>query len=190
MDGIGLNIYCEIAALFLIFFTVMKQTSSWKSIYTHTHTCWQANRTGPVAKPSLRSVAEGFPNWLALDVKSSTSSTNYETGRSCEKLKTANIVQWLQVYYTSDYVCGCAGKTRNSRTLVPEMRFQRCDHTGRLFHGFRGQSLPEWIPWTEQNRTVCQHTPGGYRLKKVGDFLMCLYLCGDRTYILLYSCLR
>lgn len=40
-------------------------------------TCWHANSTGPVANPSLRSAADGFPSWLAHDVKSSTSSTSY-----------------------------------------------------------------------------------------------------------------
>lgn len=42
-------------------------------------TCWHAKRTGPVARPSLRSAAEGFPKWLAPDVKSKTSSTNFRT---------------------------------------------------------------------------------------------------------------
>lgn len=45
-------------------------------------TCWQANRTGPVANPSLRSAAEGFPSWVAPDVKSKTSSTSYRAEKN------------------------------------------------------------------------------------------------------------
>lgn len=41
-------------------------------------TCRQANKTGPVANPSLRSAAVGFPRRSAHDVKSSTSSISWK----------------------------------------------------------------------------------------------------------------
>lgn len=41
-------------------------------------TCRQANKTGPVANPSLRSAAAGLPRRSAHDVKSSTSSISWK----------------------------------------------------------------------------------------------------------------
>lgn len=38
------------------------------------HTCWEANRTGAVARPSFRSAAVGFPSCKSLEIKSNKSS--------------------------------------------------------------------------------------------------------------------
>ena len=41
-------------------------------------TCWQANRTGPVANPSFRSADVGLPIWSEHEVKSNTSSISWQ----------------------------------------------------------------------------------------------------------------
>ena len=48
-------------------------------------TCSQANKTGAVASPSLRSAAVGFPISPSLAMKSRISSTTYSTSRDTLK---------------------------------------------------------------------------------------------------------
>lgn len=69
-------------------------------------TCRQANKTGPVANPSLRSAAVGFPRWSAHDVKSSTSSISWKKwSYRLFKISFSKIIAKYRIILVKDKIC-------------------------------------------------------------------------------------
>lgn len=142
-------------------------------------TCWQANRTGPVAKPSFRSAAVGFPSWSAPDVKSKTSSTSYKNNKTRMKIK-------LLLNQS------CTKLKRFKHRKWPERRCRHFFHTGRLFHELLGPSSPAWTPSNKDVQQSTKKEKNTARLSSVAEQFMwkqnvhtALQLCAMRLAVFL-----
>lgn len=145
-------------------------------------TCWQANKTGPVANPSLRSAAEGFPSWLAPVVKSKTSST------SCRMKRNEPLTRHP------------SGDSHHFSTESHGLKDTK-DAWQRTWNAMP-TFLPYWyaISWTSGSEFTRMETlrgRGGTHsqrrdvwFRNGGRSPSLLHWCRDRTYILLYSCSR
>lgn len=69
-------------------------------------TCWQANKTGPVAMPSFRSADVGLPIWSEHEVKSNTSSMSWQKERWVHPLS-CHCLHCLAHYTEKNAGCAC-----------------------------------------------------------------------------------
>lgn len=130
------------AVLYLTFYQLCLKVELLSSISkTIKPTCWQANKTGPVAKPSFRSADVGLPIWREQEVKSNTSS-----------------MSWWKKKWVTPIVLPAVRSTLRAMLAVPtlhhshkqadwpEKLFQHFSHTDRQSHAPLDRGSPGQRP--------------------------------------------